>query len=107
MMTRVLGVKENGRRIDIKASNKFGNMKKIMDVLDKNKTVLLRGLNPGTPPGMVPRSLGRNISVQSTLSSKNAASAIKNMLTVLIENIPAITPGIYSRKSCLLRTQDK
>ena len=41
MMTRVLGVKENGRRIDIKASNKFGNMKKIMDVLDKNKTVLL------------------------------------------------------------------
>ncbi len=41
MMTRVLGVKEKGKRIDIRASNKFGNMKKIMDVLDKSKTVLL------------------------------------------------------------------
>ena len=41
MMTRVLGVKENGRRIDIKASNKFGNMQRIMEILDKNKTVLL------------------------------------------------------------------
>ncbi|MBW2341084.1 MAG: CBS domain-containing protein [Deltaproteobacteria bacterium] len=41
MMTRVLGVKEEGKRIDIRASNKFGNMKKIMDVLDNSKTVLL------------------------------------------------------------------
>jgi len=41
MMTRVLGVKEKGKRIDIRASNKFGNMKKVMDVLDKSKTVLL------------------------------------------------------------------
>jgi len=41
MMTRVLGVKEKGKRIDIRASNKFGNMKKIMGVLDKSKTVLL------------------------------------------------------------------
>ena len=41
IMTRILGVKENGRRIDIKVSNKFGNMKKIMNILDKNKTVLL------------------------------------------------------------------
>jgi len=41
MMTRVLGVKEKGKRMDIRASNKFGNMKKIMDVLDKSKTVLL------------------------------------------------------------------
>jgi len=41
MMTRVLGVKERGKRIDIRASNNFGNMKKIMDILDKNKTVLL------------------------------------------------------------------
>ncbi len=41
MVTRVLGVKEKGKRIDIRASNKFGNMKKIMDVLDKSKTVLL------------------------------------------------------------------
>lgn len=41
MMTRVLGVKEKGKRMDIRASNKFGNMKKIMDVLDKSETVLL------------------------------------------------------------------
>jgi len=41
MMTRVLGVKEEGKRIDIRASNKFGNMKKIMDVLDNSKTILL------------------------------------------------------------------
>jgi acetoin utilization protein AcuB len=41
LMTRVLGVKEKGKRIDVKASNDFGNMKKIMDILDKNKTVLL------------------------------------------------------------------
>jgi acetoin utilization protein AcuB len=41
VMTRVLGVREKGKRIDIKASNEFGNMKKIMDILDKRKTVLL------------------------------------------------------------------
>ena len=41
IMTRILGVRENGKRIDIKASKEFGNMKKIMDVLDKTKTVLL------------------------------------------------------------------
>jgi acetoin utilization protein AcuB len=41
MMTRVLGVKEKGKRIAIKTSNEFGNMKKIMEILDKNKTVLL------------------------------------------------------------------
>ena len=41
MMTRVLGVKEKGKRIAIKTPNEFGNMKKIMDILDKNKTVLL------------------------------------------------------------------
>ena len=42
MMTRVLGVKEkDSKRINIKTSTKFGNMKKIMEVLDKNKAVLL------------------------------------------------------------------
>jgi len=41
IMTRVLGVKEKGKRIDIRASNNFGNMKKIREILDKNKTVLL------------------------------------------------------------------
>ncbi|MBW2002146.1 MAG: CBS domain-containing protein [Deltaproteobacteria bacterium] len=41
MMTRVLGVKEKGKKIDIRTPNKFGNMKKIMEILDKNKAVLL------------------------------------------------------------------
>jgi acetoin utilization protein AcuB len=41
IMTRVLGVKEKGKRIALKTSNEFGNMKKIMGILDKHKTVLL------------------------------------------------------------------
>ena len=41
LMTRVLGVSKRGKRITIKASNEFGNMQKIMEILDKNKTVLL------------------------------------------------------------------
>jgi acetoin utilization protein AcuB len=41
LMTRVLGVSKRGKRITIKASSEFGNMQKIMEILDKNKTVLL------------------------------------------------------------------
>jgi len=41
LMTRVLGVREQGKRIDIKASKDFGNMQRIMEILDKHKTVLL------------------------------------------------------------------
>jgi acetoin utilization protein AcuB len=41
IMTRVLGVRDKGKRIDIKASAQFGNMKRIIDVLDRRKTVLL------------------------------------------------------------------
>jgi len=41
VMTRVLGVREKGKRIDIKTSKEFGNMQRIMEILDKNKTVLL------------------------------------------------------------------
>ncbi|HUU42033.1 MAG TPA: CBS and ACT domain-containing protein [Desulfatiglandales bacterium] len=41
IMTRVLGVREKGARVDIKASKDFGNMQKIMEILDRNKTVLL------------------------------------------------------------------
>jgi len=41
VMTRVLGVREKGKRIGLRTSNEFGNMKKIVDILDKNKTVLL------------------------------------------------------------------
>ena len=41
LMTRVLGVTKKGKRITIKTSNAFGNMQKIMSVLDANKAVLL------------------------------------------------------------------
>jgi len=41
IMTRVLGVREKGRRIDIKINKDFGNMQRIMKILDKNKTLLL------------------------------------------------------------------
>jgi acetoin utilization protein AcuB len=41
LMTRVLGVTKKGKRVTIKTSTVFGNMQKIMNILDKNKTVLL------------------------------------------------------------------
>jgi len=42
MMTRVLGVKQEGARIDIKSPSKeFGFFRGILDVLDKNKALLL------------------------------------------------------------------
>ncbi len=41
IMTRVLGVREKGTRIDIRPPKEFGNMKGIMEILDKNKMVLL------------------------------------------------------------------
>ncbi|NVL92090.1 MAG: hypothetical protein HWN71_03530 [Desulfobacterales bacterium] len=40
-MTRVFGVREKGKRIDVKASKEFGNLKRILEILDKYKTVLL------------------------------------------------------------------
>jgi acetoin utilization protein AcuB len=41
LMTRVLGVTKKGKRITINASNEFGNMQRIMQILDKHKAVLL------------------------------------------------------------------
>jgi acetoin utilization protein AcuB len=41
MMTRVLGVREKGKRIDVRASTKFGNLRNILEILDTHKTVLL------------------------------------------------------------------
>ena len=41
IMTRVLGVREKGKRIDLKVSKEFGNFQRIMKILDENKTVLL------------------------------------------------------------------
>jgi acetoin utilization protein AcuB len=41
LMTRVLGVAKKGKRITIKVTAVFGNMQRIMNILDKNKIVLL------------------------------------------------------------------
>ena len=46
LMTRVLGVRKKGKRIDIKASKEFGNLQSIMKILDKHKTVLLSLMTP-------------------------------------------------------------
>ena len=40
-MTKVLGVRGDGRRIDLKVSREFGTMQRIMAVLDDKKAVLL------------------------------------------------------------------
>ena len=40
-MTKVLGVKGDGRRIDLKVSREFGTMQRIMAILDDKKAVLL------------------------------------------------------------------
>jgi len=41
VITKILGVREGGRRLSIRASNDFGNMKKIMEIFDNYKAVLL------------------------------------------------------------------
>ena len=41
LMTKVLGVEEKGKRIDVKISKEFGNMQKVMRILDKKKGILL------------------------------------------------------------------
>jgi len=41
MMTRALGVRDKGKKIDIRVSAQFGTMKRIMDILDSRKTALL------------------------------------------------------------------
>jgi len=41
VITKILGVREGGRRLSIRASNDFGNMKKIMEIFDNYNAVLL------------------------------------------------------------------
>jgi acetoin utilization protein AcuB len=56
-MTRVLGVRENGKRrengnrIDIRVSKEFGSMQKIMTILDQNRAVLLSLMSFRRPYG--------------------------------------------------------
>jgi acetoin utilization protein AcuB len=41
VMTKVLGVRSRGKRINLKVTKQFGNMQKIMAILDDRKAVLL------------------------------------------------------------------
>lgn len=41
IMTKVLGVRQNAKRIDMKTSKQFGNLQRIIRVLDEHKAVLL------------------------------------------------------------------
>jgi acetoin utilization protein AcuB len=41
VMTKVLGVREKAKRIDIKAPREFGDLQRIMKILDEHKAVLL------------------------------------------------------------------
>jgi acetoin utilization protein AcuB len=40
-MTKALGVRQDGRRIDLKVSREFGTIQRIMEILDESKAVLL------------------------------------------------------------------
>jgi len=41
IMIRVLGVSEEGKRIDIRATKDFGNTQRIMEILDRHEVLLL------------------------------------------------------------------
>ena len=73
IMTRVLGVREKGTRIDIRASNEFGNMQSIMKILDRHKTVLLSVMT--LPPG----ENGEQWLIVLRLKIENAAHIVEDL----------------------------
>ncbi|HUT71397.1 MAG TPA: CBS and ACT domain-containing protein [Desulfatiglandales bacterium] len=73
IMTRVLGVREKGTRIDIRASNEFGNMQSIMKILDKHKTVLLSTMT------LPPSENGDQWLIVLRLKSENAAHIVEDL----------------------------
>jgi acetoin utilization protein AcuB len=72
VVTRVLGVRVRGTRIDIKASKEFGNMKRIMEILDEHKTVLLSLMT-------LPRPEDEDWLVILRLKSDNAEPIVKEL----------------------------
>jgi acetoin utilization protein AcuB len=76
VMTKVLGVREKGKRIDIRASNEFGNMKKIMEILDKNKSVLLSLMT------LPPEEGEKDWLIVLRLKSKEAEPLVKELTSV-------------------------
>jgi acetoin utilization protein AcuB len=73
IMTRVLGLREKGKRVDIKASKEFGNMQRIMKVLDKNKTVLLSLVT------LPPESEGEDWLIVLRLKSEDTEPIVKEL----------------------------
>ena len=73
IMTKILGVREEGTRIDIRASKDFGNMRSIMEVLDRHKTVLLSLMT--LPPG----GSGEEWLIVLRLKSENADQVAKEL----------------------------
>ena len=51
LMTKVLGIEEKGRRIDIKINREFGNMKRVMELLDRERSILLSYFTYHGPEG--------------------------------------------------------
>ena len=72
VMTRVLGLRERGKRIDIRASRKFGNMKGIMEILDEHKTALLSLMT-------LPRPEDEDWLVVLRIKSDNAQPIVKEL----------------------------
>ena len=73
IMTKILGVREEGTRIDIRASKDFGNMQSIMEVLDRHKTVLLSLMT------LPPEEGGAEWLIVLRLKSENADQVVKEL----------------------------
>ena len=73
IMTKILGVREEGTRIDIRASKDFGNMQSIMEVLDRHKTVLLSLMT------LPPEEGGEEWLIVLRLKSENADQVAKEL----------------------------
>jgi acetoin utilization protein AcuB len=73
IMTKILGVREEGTRIDIRASKDFGNMQSIMEVLDRHKIVLLSLMT------LPPEEGGEEWLIVLRLKSENADQVVKDL----------------------------
>jgi acetoin utilization protein AcuB len=73
IMTKILGVREEGTRIDIRASRDFGNMRSIMEVLDRHKTLLLSMMT------LPPEESGEEWLIVLRLKSENADQVVKEL----------------------------
>ena len=73
IMTKILGVREEGTRIDIRASKDFGNMQSIMEVLDRHKTVLLSMMT------LPPEEGGEEWLIVLRLNSENADQVVQEL----------------------------